>query len=246
VHVTSVSDQWAGAAVSGPNARKVLEACVTGTDVDTVALPLMGIVRGSVAGLPVMLCRLSFSGELAFEVYSGAGHGQKVWHELMQAGEPYDMTPYGLEALGALRIEKGHVTGAEIDGRTTAHDLHLEWMLSKKKPYIGSAMRGREGLVKNNRLSLVGILSRDGQAISGGSHIVLGGDPKSPGASLGHVTAACYSPALGKHIALALVTGGKSMTGKQAFAVDSLRSKHVAVNIVSHHMFDPEGRRMHV
>jgi methylglutamate dehydrogenase subunit C len=246
VHVTSVTDQWAGAAVSGPSARKVLEACVTGTDVDTLTLRFMGIVRGSVAGMPVMICRLSFSGELAFEVYSGAGHGQKVWHELMQAGEPYDITPYGLEALGTLRIEKGHVTGAEIDGRATAHDLHLEWLLSKKKPYIGSAMRGREGLVKEDRLSLVGLHSRDGQSISGGSHVVLSGDAASPGESLGHVTAACYSPALRKHIALALVANGKEMIGKHAFAADPLRGRHVSVEIVSHHMFDPEGRRMHV
>ncbi len=246
VHVTSVTDQWAGAAVGGPNARKVLEACVTGTDVDSEALPFMGIVRGSIAGLPVMICRLSFSGELAYEVYCGAGHGQKVWYELMEAGQPYDIAPYGLEALGTLRIEKGHVTGAEIDGRTTAHDLHLEWMLSKKKPSIGSAMRGREGLTREDRLSLVGLISRDGQGISGGSHVVMSSDAKSPGPSLGHVTAACYSPALGKHIALALVRNGKSKIGTKAFAADPLRARHVAVEIVSHHMFDPEGKRMHV
>lgn len=246
VNVTSVTDQWAGAAIGGPNARKVLEACITATDVDTLTLPFMGIVRGSIAGLPVMICRLSFSGELAYEVYCGAGHGQKVWYELMEAGQPYDITPYGLEALGTLRIEKGHVTGAEIDGRTTAHDLHLEWMLSKKKPYIGSAMRGREGLVREDRLSLVGILSRDSQAITGGSHIVLNSDPKTPATSLGHVTAACFSPALGKYIALALIANGKTMIGKQAFATDPLRGRHVSVEIVSHHIFDPEGKRMHV
>ena len=246
VHVTSVTDQWAGAAIGGPNARRVLEACVTGAEVDTLTLPFMGIVRGSIAAMPVMICRLSFSGELAFEVYCGAGHGQKVWHEIMQAGEPYDITPYGLEALGTLRIEKGHVTGAEIDGRTTAHDLHLEWMLSKKKPYIGSAMRGREGLTGEARLSLVGLISRDGQAITGGSHVVMSSDAKAPGSSLGHITAACFSPALGKYIALALVSNGKAMIGNQAFATDPLRGRHVAVDIVSHHMFDPEGRRMHV
>jgi sarcosine oxidase subunit alpha len=246
VHVTSVTDQWAGAAVSGPNARKVLEACVAGTEVDTLTLPFMGIVRGSVAGLPVMICRLSFSGELAFEVYSGAGHGRKVWHELMQAGEPFDITPFGLEALGTLRIEKGHVTGAEIDGRTTAHDLHLEWMISKKKPFIGSAMMAREGLVKEGRLALTGVHSLSGEAISGGSHIVRSSDPKTPGASFGHVTAAAYSPALGRHIALALVADGKAMIGTRAFAADPLRGLHVPVELVSHHMFDPEGRRMHV
>jgi methylglutamate dehydrogenase subunit C len=246
VHVTSVTDQWAGAAVAGPDARKVLAACVTGTEVDSVTLPFMGIVRGSIAGLPVMICHLSFSGELAYEVYCGAGHGEAVWRELLEAGLPYDMTPYGLEALGTLRIEKGHVTGAEIDGRTTAHDLHLDWMLSKKKPFIGSAMMDREGLKREGRLSLVGLHSRNGQPISGGCHVVLSADPESPGPSLGHVTAMCFSPALNKHIALALIGGTEPMIGKKAFATDPLRGNHVPVEIVSHHMFDPDGRRMHV
>ena len=172
VHLTSVTDQWAGAALSGPFARKVLEVCVIGTKVDTDTLPFMGIVHGTIADLPVMICRLSFSGELAYEVYSGAGHGQRVWDAMMDAGKPFNITPYGLEALGTLRIEKGHVTGAEIDGRTTAHDLHLEWMLSKKKPFIGQAMMNRPGLTDENRLSLVGILLLSGKPISGGSHIV--------------------------------------------------------------------------
>jgi methylglutamate dehydrogenase subunit C len=246
VHVTSVTDQWAGAAVAGPNARKVLEACVTGTEVDAMTLPFMGIVRGSVAGKPVIICRLSFSGELAYEVYCGAGHGEAVWREIIEAGQPFDIVPYGLEALGTLRIEKGHVTGAEIDGRTTAYDLHLDWMLSKKKPFIGSAMMGREGLSNQGQLSLVGLHSRNGQPVAGGSHISMSPDPKLPGASLGHVTAMCFSPALNKHIALALVDNGHTMTGKQAFATDPLRGNHVPVEIVSHHMFDPDGRRMHV
>ena len=117
----------------------------------------MGIVHGEIAGAPVLICRLSFSGEMAFEVYCGAGHGTHVWEALIEAGKPFGMVPYGLEALGTLRIEKGHVTGAEIDGRTTAHDLHLDWMLSKKKPFVGSNMHGREGLVAEDRISLVGV-----------------------------------------------------------------------------------------
>ncbi len=246
VHLTSVTDQWAGAALSGPFARKVLETCVEGTKVDTDALPFMGIVHGTITGLPVIICRLSFSGELAYEVYSGAGHGQAVWDALMQAGKPFNITPYGLEALGTLRIEKGHVTGAEIDGRTTAHDLHLEWMLSKKKPFIGQAMMNRPGLTDENRLSLVGILSSSGKPISGGSHIVEEDELTEPATSLGHVTAACYSPALEKYIALALVKNGKSRIGTSAFATAPLTGQHVPVEIVDCHMFDPEGRRMHV
>lgn len=245
VHVTSVTDQWAGAAVAGPNARKVLQACVTGTAVDNETVPHMGIVHGEIAGAPVMICRLSFSGELAYEVYCGAGHGRHVWEALMAAGEPFGITPYGLEALGALRIEKGHVTGAEIDGRTTARDLYLDWMLSKKKPFIGSALMDREGQIDWSRLRLVGVISLDGRPLGGGAHIVEKADGNGLGTSIGHVTASCYSPALQKYIGLALVRGGKARHGTRAFLSDPLRKRFGQVEIVSHHFFDPEGKRLH-
>ncbi|MDW6020514.1 sarcosine oxidase subunit alpha family protein [Mesorhizobium sp. BAC0120] len=245
VHLTSVTDEWAGAAVAGPKSRDVLAACVTGTAVDNAALPFMGIVRGEIAGAPVMICRLSFSGEMAFEVYCGAGHGTHVWNALMQAGKPLGMVPYGLEALGTLRIEKGHVTGAEIDGRTTARDLHLDWMLSKKKPFIGSMMMDREGLAAPERISLVGLVSLDNRPLNGGAHIVEELDELSPHDSIGHVTATCYSPALGRYIGLALVKGGKARHGTRAFISDPLRKRFGPVEIVSHHFYDPEGSRMH-
>jgi heterotetrameric sarcosine oxidase alpha subunit len=245
VHLTSVTDEWAGAAVGGPKARDILAACVTGTDVDNITLPFMGIVHGEISGAPVMICRLSFSGEMAYEVYSGAGHGQHVWDALMAAGKPFGMVPYGLEALGTLRIEKGHVTGAEIDGRTTARDLHLDWMLSKKKPFVGSMMMDREGLADEDRIKLVGVISLDNRPLNGGAHIVEQLDETNPHGSIGHITAVCYSPALGKYIGLALVKGGKKRQGKRAFTSDPLRNRYGPVEIVSHHMFDPEGKRMH-
>ena len=135
-----------------------------------------------------MICRLSFSGEMAFEVYSGAGHGTHVWEALIEAGKPFGMVPYGLEALGTLRIEKGHVTGAEIDGRTTARDLHLDWMLSKKKPFIGSMTMDREGLVATDRVALVGLVSLDNRPLAGGAHIVEQLDEAAPRGSIGHIT----------------------------------------------------------
>ena len=245
VHLTSVTDEWAGAAIGGPKARDVLAACVTGTAVDNATLPFMGIVYGQIAGVPVMICRLSFSGEMAFEVYCGAGHGQHVWEALMAAGKPFGIVPYGLEALGTMRIEKGHVTGAEIDGRTTGRDLHLDWMLSKKKPFIGSMMMDREGLVAPDRIALVGLISLDNRPLNGGSHLVEELDEANPHDSIGHVTAACYSPALGRYIALALVKGGKKRHGSRAFVSDPLRKRFGAVEIVSHHFYDPEGSRMH-
>nr|WMC95030.1 sarcosine oxidase subunit alpha family protein [Aminobacter aminovorans] len=245
VHLTSVTDQWAGAAIGGPKARDILASCVTGTRVDNEALPFMGIVHAEISGAPVMICRLSFSGEMAFEVYSGAGHGTYVWEALIEAGKPFGMVPYGLEALGTMRIEKGHVTGAEIDGRTSARDLHLGWMLSKKKPFIGSAMMDREGLAASGRLELVGLIALDNRPLSGGAHIVEEVDAANPHGSLGHITAACFSPALGKYIALALVSGGKARHGKRAHISDPLRNRFGPVEIVSHHFFDPEGKRMH-
>ena len=245
VTLTSVTDEWAGAAIGGPRAREILASCVTGTKVDNETLPFMGIVKGEIAGAPVMICRLSFSGEMAFEVYSGAGHGQHVWDALMEAGAPFGLVPYGLEALGTMRIEKGHVTGAEIDGRTTARDLHLDWMLSKKKPFVGSAVMDREGLTDESRVRLVGLVSLDGRPMNGGAHVVDHNDPTVLRDSIGHVTAVCFSPSLGKYIGLALVKGGKSRHGARAWLSDPLRGRFGPVEIVSHHFFDPEGKRMH-
>ncbi|MDN2567561.1 sarcosine oxidase subunit alpha family protein [Aquibium sp. A9E412] len=245
VHLTSVTDQWAGAALAGPQSRAVLAACVTGTAVDNETLPFMGIVRGAIDGAPVTICRLSFSGERAYEVYCGAGHGLAVWEALMEAGAAHGIVPYGLEALGALRIEKGHVTGAEIDGRTTARDLHLDWMLSKKKPFVGAAMMDREGLTGADRHRLVGVVALDGRPLGGGAHIVERGTAEALGESIGHITACCYSPALQRHIGLALVRGGKARHGSRAHVSDPLRGRFGPVEIVSHHFFDPEGSRMY-
>ena len=245
VHLTSVTDQWAGAAVAGPESRTILQACVTGTALDNEALPFMGIVRGEIDGVPVMICRLSFSGELAYEVYCGADHGTQVWEALIEAGEPFGLVPYGLEALGTMRIEKGHVTGAEIDGRTTARDLYLDWMLSKKKPFVGSAMMDREGLTGPDRARLVGIVALDNKPLGGGAHIVESGTLETLGESIGHVTAFAFSPALGRYVGLALVKGGKARHGSRAYVSDPLRKRFGPVEIVSHHMFDPDGSRMH-
>lgn len=246
VHLTSVTDQWAGMALAGPKARAVLEACVSGTGVDNDTLPFMGIVHGTIDDVPVMICRLSFSGELAYEIYCGAHHGTHVWQTVMGAGKTHRICAYGLEALGTLRIEKGHVTAAEIDGRTTAHDLHLDWMLSSKKTYVGSAMLGREGLQDEKRWSLVGVVSRNGQKLKGGSHLVAGNDMDAPGPSLGHLTAMCFSPELNQYIGLALLENGTQKIGERLFATDPVRTQtHIPVEIVSHHMVDPKGERMH-
>ena len=222
-----------------------MQACVDRHAVDNAALPFMGIVHGEIAGVPVMICRLSFSGEMAFEVYCGAGHGAQVWEALLEAGKAFGLVPYGLEALGTLRIEKGHVTGAEIDGRTTARDLHLDWMLSKKKPFVGSAMMDREGLVADDRLQLVGLMSLDNRPLNGGAHIVERARPEA---------AAQLDRPRHRHVLLAGARriyragagqGRQGAARQRAFVSDPLRGRFGPVEIVSHHFFDPEGKRMH-
>ena len=244
VALTSVSDEWAGAAVAGPKSRAVLKKCISGCDVTDKGLPFMGVREGTIDGIPVLVARLSFSGELAYEVYCGAHYGQAMWDALMKAGQGFNITPYGLEALSTLRIEKGHVAGPELNGRTTPHDLGLGGMVSSKKNFVGSALLKRETFARSDRLQLVAIKSLDGQAIEGGAHLVTG--PKDDaGRSEGHVTSRCYSPELNCYISLALLEGGSKRHGEKMFASSPVRKSHVHVEVVSPHMVDPDGGRMH-
>ncbi len=246
VAVTSVTEQWAGMAVSGPKSRDVLASVVDDIDMTNEALPFMGVRQGHLGGLPVLVARLSFSGELAYEVYAGAHHGAAVWTRILEAGKPHDIIPYGVEALGTLRIEKGHVAGPELDGRTTAEDLGLAGMTSRKKDYIGASMLDREGLIDSQRLKLVGFVSAAGEKIRPGAHLVAANDTSSPPRSLGHVTSTTYSPALEKYIALGLLEDGPKRLGEKLVATYPLKNIDVEVEVVSAHFFDPEGSRMHV
>jgi sarcosine oxidase subunit alpha len=205
----------------------------------------MGVRPGRLAGVPVLVARLSFSGERAYEVYCGADYALAVWERLLEAGAEFGVMPYGLEALGTLRIEKGHVTGAEITGRTTVHDLGLEKMLSMKKDFVGKPLALRPALTDPGRKQLVGAKSLAGNPVRAGAHLVAGADAKEPGRSEGHVTAMCYSPALQGYIALALLKGGRQRYGETLYAADPLRGGHGPVEIVDPCFFDPDGSRMH-
>jgi len=245
VHLTSVTDSWAGIAVAGPNSRDVI-ARITDIDMSNEAFPFMGVREGTVCGNPGMIARLSFSGELAYEVYVPARFGLAAWEGLLEAGRDNDIIPYGMEALGTLRIEKGHVAGAELDGRTTAEDLGLGGMVSKKKDFIGKAMLNRPGLVEDKRLKLVGLKSEDNTSIRIGSQLVQTEETGKPGKSHGHVTSNCFSPALDAYIALALLEDGPERHGETLWAADPVRGGHVKVSVRDPHFFDPDGSRMHV
>ncbi len=247
VQVTSVTEQWAGVAVAGPKSRALLQSVIKDLDLSDDGLPFMGVQPGTLEGIPVLVARLSFSGELAFEVYTGANYGAGLWEKLTAAGKAFDLVPYGTEALGTLRIEKGHVAGPELDGRTTAKDLGLGGMASRKKHYIGRVLMEREALNEDTRLGLVGVVSRNGTPLRAGSHLVEGQNAEQPGRSLGHVSSTTYSPAIDKFVALALLEGGfEPNADRELFAADPLRGGHDPVQIVHPCFFDKDGSRMHV
>jgi sarcosine oxidase subunit alpha len=245
VHVTSISEQWAQIAVAGPRARAVLEAALDGIDISNEGLPFMGVADGRLkSGIPARVFRISFSGELAYEIGVPAGHGEAAWQEIYDAGQDMEMIAYGLEALGALRVEKGHVAGPEMDGRTTLEDIGLGRMASTKKQFIGRAMLGREGLVDPARAKLVGLESVSGVPLRGGSQIVEQANPGAACQMIGHITSTTYSPMLGKNVALALVQGGLEREGQTLYAAYPLRDEHTPVRVVHPVFFDPEGERL--
>jgi sarcosine oxidase subunit alpha len=245
VHVTSVTDQWGAIAVAGPHARRLLAAACVGTDLAAASLPNMRWREASIAGVPARIHRMSYSGELAYEVYVPSGHAELVWEALMAAGNPLGVLAYGTEAMGTLRIEKGHLGAAEIDGRTTLRDLALDRLVRATKPCVGSVLRRRPLLEDPQRPSLVGLVALDpARPIKAGSLLFAAGAPIA-GHGEGHVTSATYSPALGTHIALALLARGLARRGEVVRCVDLLDDTTVEVRVGEPCAFDREGVRQH-
>ena len=246
VHVTSVSEQWAGCAVAGPESRAVLEACVKDpAAVANDALPFMGVIQTTLKnGVPCRIARISFSGEMAYEMYVGSDYAESMMDLLWNAAQPFDGCLYGTETLGALRIEKGHVTGVELDGRITIEDAGLGQMASDKKSYIGSALRKRPDLTKTDRPQLVGIFPKDkSETFKAGS--VLCAESRVEGHGDGWITAVTHSPSLGHWIGLGYIKGGHSAwSGQTLVAADPVRRGNISVEVVSPHMVDPGGERM--
>ncbi|MDG1858992.1 MAG: glycine cleavage T C-terminal barrel domain-containing protein, partial [Emcibacteraceae bacterium] len=240
VHVSSVSDQWAGIAVAGPKSKVTLEKIIKDIDFSEEGLPFMGVRDGTIDGVSVKVARLSFSGERAYEVYTPTHHGTAIWESIMQAGASYNITPYGTEALGTLRIEKGHISGPELDGRTSMADVGLGKMASSKKQYVGSVLKERKGLNDNSRKTMVGLISHDHKPLKAGSHILEGSN------NIGHVTSTTYSPALEKYIALALIQDGNAKMGTTVTATFPLKNEKNSVQVVEPHFFDKEGERLYV
>lgn len=245
VKVTSVSEQWAGMAVAGPRSRAVLEAALDDIDMSDAAFPFMGVREGKLSGMPVRVLRISFSGEMAYEVYTPAHHGEAVWCAIMDAGKSQEIIPYGTEALGALRIEKGHVAGPELDGRTTLADMGLAGLASKKKYFVGKTMMSRPGLEDENRPRLVGLKSKNPEdRLKAGAILLPSADMSAGADKQGHVTSITYSPAVGGYIALGYLRGGLERTGETVYAAYPLRDTCVEVEVCHPCFYDQSGERM--
>jgi len=245
VNVLSTTEQWAGVAVAGPNSRNLLSKLFPETDVSNEGLPFMGFVEGDLFGVPARIFRISFSGELAYEINVESGYGVFMWEKIMELGKEMGIEPYGTEALSTLRIEMGHVAGSEIDGRTISSDLSLEGMLSKKKDFIGKRSLNRQAFIESNREKIVGVVPLDKKTmIPEGSHLVLDSNASLPNPKLGHISASCWSVEYNNPFSLAILKNGKKRIGEKLYALSPLKNKVIPVEIVSSHYVDPKGERV--
>jgi sarcosine oxidase subunit alpha len=247
VHFVSVSDQWAQYALAGPRARDVLQAVLAaGSDVSDAGFPFMaaGSFR-SAGGLPVRVFRISFSGNLAYEIAVPARAGEAAFKAILAAGAPFGIVPYGTEAMSVMRIEKGHPAGGELNGQTTAGDLGMAKLLSTKKDFIGRRLAQRPALVDPARPTLVGFRPVDrAQRPSGGAHFIATGAEATASEDQGWVSSVAFSPTLGHWIGLGLLKNGPSRHGEILRAYDPVRGKDIAVEITAPCHLDPEGVRL--
>tara|TARA_B100001123_G_scaffold212437_1_gene239917 strand:- start:1337 stop:4333 length:2997 start_codon:yes stop_codon:yes gene_type:complete len=245
VNVVSTTEQWAGAAIAGPKSRDVLQKLFPDKDVSNEGLPFMGYVEGNLFGINARIFRISFSGELAYEVNVKSDNGNFMWEKIMEIGKEFKIQPYGTEALSTLRIEMGHVAGSELDGRTIPYDNSLEGLVSKKKDFIGKRSLIREAFVAEGRQKVVGVVPLDKRTtIPEGSHLVKDAKAKLPNPKLGHISASCWSVEYNNPFSLAILRDGKNMIGKKLFALSPLKGKSIPVEIVSSHYVDPKGERV--
>ena len=246
VQVASVTDQWAGMSVAGPQARAALELALPDIDFSDQALPYMGVRELQHEGVALRVLRLSFSGELAYELYVPAGHGIALWERLLTRAAPLGIKPYGLEALASLRIEKGHVAGLELDHRNTLDDLGLSKMASRDKAYVGRELRNRSELQAAERWSLVGLECLEPNArLRGGAILFAAGEARA-GHGRGYITSVTWSVERNQYIALALYNGGLKHLGETVTCAYPLKGEEVSARIVSPMFLDPEGVRLHV
>ncbi|HEX4848706.1 MAG TPA: glycine cleavage T C-terminal barrel domain-containing protein, partial [Novosphingobium sp.] len=245
VWLTSVSEQWSVIALQGPKARDVIAPFVEGIDLSPEAFPHMAVREGTICGVPTRLFRVSFTGELGFEINVPAAYGRAVWEQLWEAGQAHGITAYGTETMHVLRAEKGFIiVGQDTDGTLTPYDAGLEWAVGKKKPdFVGKRSMARPDIVAPGRKQLVGLLTDDpAEVLEEGAQIVADPNQPVPMDMLGHVTSSYWSATLGRSIALAMVAGGQGRMGETLYI--PMPGRTIAAKVTGMVFYDPEGARL--
>ncbi|MFC3996510.1 2Fe-2S iron-sulfur cluster-binding protein [Nocardiopsis sediminis] len=245
VHLTSITEHWVTIPLVGPRSRDVLALVAPGLDAGNDAFPFMSWRDATVAGAPARVCRISFSGELAYEINVPAWYGIAVWEALYAAGQAFGITPYGTEAMHVLRAEKAYpIIGQDTDGTVTPQDLGMSWVVSKKKAdFVGKRSFGRAENRRGDRKQLVGLLPSDERVLlpEGAQVIATSSVPEPPVPMLGHVTSSYRSDALQRTFALALVRSGAERIGETLYV--PLGGRAVPVTVTDPVLFDKEGTR---
>ncbi|MGO8830627.1 MAG: sarcosine oxidase subunit alpha family protein [Steroidobacteraceae bacterium] len=245
VWLTSTTEQWAVIAVQGPNARRVLEPLVEGIDLGSAAMPHMSVGRGRICGVPMLLFRVSFTGELGFEVNVPADYGAAVWEAIYAAGQAHGMVEYGTETMHVLRAEKGYIiVGQDTDGTVTPDDAGLGWAIGKNKAdFVGKRSLERASMKAAGRKQLVGLKTRDARTLlEEGAQIAARAAQKPPMELIGHVTSSYASSVLGHPIALALIAGGRARLGQTLYV--PMPAGDLQVEVTSPVFYDPTGARI--
>ena len=245
VWLTSTTEQWSTIALNGPNARKALEPFVEGLDISAEAFPHMSCAACRVAGFEARLFRVSFTGELGFEVNVPSEQGRALWEKLHAEGQKYDICVYGTETMHVLRAEKGYIiVGQDTDGTVTPMDAGLSWAIGKKKPdFIGKRSLERPDMRAENRKQLVGLLTEDPKVVlEEGAQVVEHGDISMPAKMIGHVTSSYWSAALNRSIAMAAIEAGFGRVGK---TVDiPMPGATYTAEVTTTDFYDPDGSRI--
>ena len=247
VYMTSVTEQWSVATLSGPLARQILQDAQCDITLSDSHFPFMSMKEGHVAGIPARIFRISFTGELSYEINVPARYGLALWNALIKAGTPHGLTPYGTEAMHVLRAEKGFIiVGQETDGTVTSTDLGMQWIVSDKKPdFIGKRALARKSMASSERKQLVGLVTKDPhQVIPEGAHAVLDPNEPAPMTMLGQVTSSYWSPNLGKSIAMALLKDGHNRKGQTVFFPMLDGQAPIEATITDTVFYDPKGERI--
>ncbi|BBE74188.1 sarcosine oxidase subunit alpha family protein [Oharaeibacter diazotrophicus] len=245
VWLTSTTEQWAVIAVQGPKAREVIAPFVEGVDLGNEAFPHMSVRECRFAGVPCRLFRVSFTGELGYEINVPADYGRAVWEAVYEAGKAHGITPYGTEAMHVARAEKGYIiVGQETDGTQTPDDVGLAWAVGKNKPdFVGKRALARPAMVAAGRKQMVGLLTKDPAVVlEEGAQIVATRDYEIPAKMIGHVTSSYRSATLGRSIAIAVVKAGRSKIGESVFV--PMPDGVIEATVVDPVFYDKEGKRL--